>query len=132
MTSKATGLAAAVTAAATGLYLLYRSEVARRQQEEVTAAFAEYSDSALHLVATDMDGTLLSPAAAEGHANGYLSQRTIDTARSMAAEGVIVCIATGRPAPALDRLAPIGCASPLQASPWLGHGAARRMCRRSP
>ena len=102
MTSKAAGLAAAVTAAATGLYLLYRSEVARRQQEEVTAAFAEYSDSALHLVATDMDGTLLSPAAAEGHANGYLSQRTIDTARSMAAEGVIVCIATGRPAPALE------------------------------
>ena len=102
MTSKAAGLAAAVTAAATGLYLLYRSEVARRQQEEVTAAFAEYSDSALHLMATDMDGTLLSPAAAEGHANGYLSQRTIDTARSMAAEGVIVCIATGRPAPALE------------------------------
>ena len=69
MTSKAAGLAAAVTAAATGLYLLYRSEVARRQQEEVTAAFAEYSDSALHLVATDMDGTLLSPAAGEFSAN---------------------------------------------------------------
>ena len=55
------------------------------KQEEVSA-FAEYSDSPLHLVATDMDGTLLSPTAAtEGHANGYLSQRTIDTARSLAA-----------------------------------------------
>ena len=114
MASKAAGLAAAVTAAATGLYLLYQSEVARRQQDEVTSAFAEYSDSPLHLIATDMDGTLLSPAAAaEGHANGYLSERTIDTARSLAAEGVIVCIATGRPAPALvDHVEALGISLP--------------------
>ena len=83
------------------------------KQEEVSA-FAEYSDSPLHLVATDMDGTLLSPTAAtEGHANGYLSQRTIDTARSLAAEGIVVCIATGRPAPALvDHIEALGISLP--------------------
>jgi len=114
MTSRAAGLAAAVTAAATGLYLLYQSDFARRQQDEVHAAFAEYSDSPLHLIATDMDGTLLSPAAAtEGHANGYLSERTISTARSLAMAGVIVCIATGRPAPALvDHVMALGISLP--------------------
>jgi len=57
----------------------------------------------LHLVATDMDGTFLSPAtAAQGHANGFVSSRSIAAASSLAASGVVFTIATGRPAPALQ------------------------------
>ena len=57
----------------------------------------------LHVVATDMDGTFLSPAwSAAGHINGVLSPESISVARALAADGVVFVIATGRPAPALQ------------------------------
>ncbi|KAL1507703.1 hypothetical protein AB1Y20_007316 [Prymnesium parvum] len=58
--------------------------------------------SKLHLVATDMDGTFLSPTVSEGHANGVVSERSAKCAAALQAAGVVFCIATGRPAPALQ------------------------------
>ena len=94
---------ATATAVVGGLYIWWQRERTRRQQEEVASAFAEASEGPLHLVATDMDGTFLSPSAVVtgGHANGFLSKRSIATAQSLVASGVLFVIATGRPAPAL-------------------------------
>ena len=54
-------------------------------------------------VATDMDGTFLSPPPdVSGHVNGELTQRSVALAQSLTASGVVFAIATGRPAPALQ------------------------------
>ena len=106
---------AAAAAVAGGLYVLYQREFSRRQQDEVSEAFEDATDHPLHLVATDMDGTFLSPAVAvtDGHANGYLSGRSIAAAQSLTASGVLFCIATGRPAPALqEHVAALGLSLP--------------------
>jgi len=52
--------------------------------------------SPLHLVASDMDGTLLAPS-------GTLSERTLAVVRDLRARGILFAIATGRPAPALQQ-----------------------------
>ncbi|KAL3898435.1 MAG: hypothetical protein SGPRY_012839 [Prymnesium sp.] len=57
---------------------------------------------ALHLVVSDMDGTLLAPTTDQGHANGRLTTRSLDCISRLHAAGVRFCIATGRPAPALQ------------------------------
>ena len=57
----------------------------------------------LSLVATDMDGTFLTPCIdATGHANGFIGPRSVAIAKALTADGVIFAIATGRPAPALQ------------------------------
>ena len=56
----------------------------------------------LHLVATDMDGTFLAPVTTEGHANGVVKERSVRCVATLRAANVTFCIATGRPAPALQ------------------------------
>ena len=62
-----------------------------------------------HLVATDMDGTFLPPAegveqlaSSVGSKSAVLSKRCISAAHDMRAQGIVFCIATGRPVPALQ------------------------------
>lgn len=62
-----------------------------------------------HLVATDMDGTFLAPAdgietiaSTAGTVGAMLSERSIAVAHALQKSGIIFCIATGRPVPALQ------------------------------
>jgi len=73
----------------------------RRYAKAAAAAVAAESEK-LHLVATDMDGTFLSPVTSVGHANGVISDRSVRCVAALRAADVIFCIATGRPAPALQ------------------------------
>ena len=56
----------------------------------------------LHLVATDMDGTFLAPVTSIGHANGVVSDRSVKMVAALKDADIVFCIATGRPAPALQ------------------------------
>lgn len=62
--------------------------------------------TAVRLIATDLDGTLLDPS-------GRIADPDADAILAAAASGVVIVVATGRPLRWLDCLAPIAEADPL-------------------
>jgi hypothetical protein len=81
---------------------------ARRSSRAAAAAAAMPEDAApaaaatatllLRMVAVDMDGTLLRP-------DSTISDRTVAVLRAIHAQGTIVCVASGRPAPTIRKYA---------------------------
>ncbi|MFP5416376.1 MAG: HAD hydrolase family protein [Actinomycetes bacterium] len=61
--------------------------------------------NALRLIATDLDGTLLNPA-------GRITDADAAALRAASERGILIVVATGRPARWLDCLAPIAAARP--------------------